>query len=254
MNSGAVAVTGDWHGNLGWARDVVRSAARHGVGTILHVGDFGALWPGRAKGRFEARLNYDLQQAGIQLIFIGGNHDNWAELEKLPVTADGTASLLSNIKYLPRPGRTLVHGLTVGGLGGAFSIDYQYRTEGKDWWANEEPTQGDIEELASGGPLDILLTHDAPAGIELESAFDLPEDIIIRARTTRDLLAEATTRIRPGIVFSGHWHQRTTGFVYPGTGAPIRVEVLDMDGSRFGNTVLFRVGPGGLEVEKLPVL
>ena len=55
MQSTLIAVSGDWHGNLGWARQVVRSAADRGVRTILQVGVFGALWPGRGKGRFEVR-------------------------------------------------------------------------------------------------------------------------------------------------------------------------------------------------------
>jgi len=253
MHRRPIAVAGDWHGNLGWARNVVQSAAAQGVQTILQLGDFGALWPGRGKGRFEARLNYYLQQANIQLIFIGGNHDNWADLEKLPVGKDGLAPLLSNIKYLPRPGRTIVHGLVVGALGGAFSIDYQYRTEGRDWWANEEPSRNDLEGLVNGGLLDLLLTHDVPSGINLDSAFDLPEDIIALANRTRDLLTEAVSRTRPTIVFCGHWHQRATGLINFDDGGTTSVEVLDMDGARFGNAVLVRGGPAGADVEELPV-
>lgn len=254
MQSAPIAVAGDWHGNLSWARSVVRSAAEQGVQTILEVGDFGALWPGRGKGRFEARLNHYLQQANIELIFIGGNHDNWAELEKLPVGEDGLAPLLSNIKYLPRPGRTFVHGLVVGGLGGAFSIDYQYRTEGKDWWINEEPTSNDLQGLVNGGPLDLLLTHDAPSGIVLESAFELPDNIVARATRTRDLLAAAVVSTRPSIVFCGHWHQRTSGLINAGAGEPSSIEVLDMDGSRHGNVVLLQTKYGLLRVEALRIV
>ncbi|MGO4455316.1 metallophosphoesterase family protein [Arthrobacter sp. RAF14] len=254
MQSTPIAIAGDWHGNLGWARQVVRSAAEQGVQTILQVGDFGALWPGRGKGRFEARLNYYLQQAGLRLIFIGGNHDNWAELGKLPVGDDGLAPLLSNIKYLPRPGRTIVHGLVVGGLGGAFSIDHQYRTEGKDWWTNEEPTRNELEDLVKGGPLDLLLTHDVPAGINLELTFELPDAITVQANRTRDLLAEAVARTRPSIVFCGHWHQRTTELINTGTKEPTTIEVLDMDGSRDGNAVVLHNDHGSLKAEGLRIV
>ncbi len=246
-------MAGDWHGNLGWARTVVRSAARHGVKTILHVGDFGALWPGKMKGRFEARLNHYLEDSNIQLIFIAGNHDNWAELEKLPIKADGLATLRSNVRYLPRPGRTIVQGLTVGGLGGAFSVDFRYHTEGKDWWANEDLTAEHVAEFIAGGPVDILLTHDVPAGVQLRSGLRLPGDILALANVTRELLAQAVACARPAHVFSGHWHQRRIDEIMRPDGGTTRVDVLNMENSRDGNAVL--VWPGGrpLRVEPLRI-
>lgn len=234
----AIAIAGDWHGNLGWARDAVHSAARHGVRTVLQVGDFGARWPGKLKGRFESRLNFYLQQLDMKLIFIGGNHDNWAELETLPAGENGLAALLSNISYLSRPGRTTVNGLTIGGLSGAFSVDYQFRTEGKDWWANEDVTELHVDKLVQGCPVDVLLTHDVPAGIPVQAGLSLPPEISARANRTRDLLRNAVDAIGPSQVFCGHWHQRLTVLEHRPGNRPTTVHVLDMDGARDWNLVL----------------
>lgn len=98
------AVAGDWHGDLGWATAVARSAAREGVTTILHVGDFALDWPGPKRARYEQRLNRRLIELGITVIVSGGNHDNWETIQKLPVESDGLATFRSNIRVLPRAG------------------------------------------------------------------------------------------------------------------------------------------------------
>lgn len=97
-----IAIFGDWHGDAGWALTAVRSAAREGVRTALHVGDFGLDWPGAKRGRYETKLNKYLVDLGVVLIVSGGNHDNWETLAKLPVEPDGTAAVRSNIRVLPR--------------------------------------------------------------------------------------------------------------------------------------------------------
>lgn len=247
-----VAVFGDWHGNAGFALMALRSAARAGARTAVHVGDFGLDWPGPKRGRYESKLNKHLQSLGLTLVISGGNHDNWATLTNLAVGEDGTAPYLSNISILPRGGRTVVEGLTVGGLGGAFSVDAEYRTEGKDWWANEEPTKEEAAALIADGPVDLLITHDAPAGVPLRGAFKLPRDLTDRANQTRVLLREVVEALEVPHVLCGHWHQRSTHELELATGRLTRVDVLNMENSRYGNAVL--VWPGEtLTIEPLEI-
>jgi hypothetical protein len=246
-----VAVAGDWHGNLGWAITVTRSAAREGVSTLLHVGDFGLDWPGPKRGRYESKLNKYLLELGVTLIVSGGNHDNWDTLEKLPVGADGLATFRSNIRVLPRGGRTKIGDLTVGALGGAFSVDNKHRTKGKDWWPNEEPTPGDALKLIRGGPVDVLITHDAPAGVPLKGDFALPPEIRSGAEQTRVLLRHVVDALAPAHVFCGHWHQRKIHEITHSDGRVSRVDVLNKENSREGNAVLVWPGETPLRVEPL---
>jgi hypothetical protein len=72
-----LALFGDWHGDVGFAIDAIRSAAGANVRTMVHVGDLGLDWPGAFRGRFEARLTKHLAAKGITLVVSPGNHDNW---------------------------------------------------------------------------------------------------------------------------------------------------------------------------------
>lgn len=249
-----VAVVGDLHGDLQWARHVIRSAHAEGVKTILQVGDLGVLWPGAMKGRWDARLNKYLDAFDVDFIFIDGNHDSHRELRDLEVHSDGLARVLPRIKYLARGGRTVVENLVVGGLGGAFSVDHPWRKPGVDWWPDiEEVASQDVEMLVAGGPVDILLTHDVPAAVPMRSKWDdLDAETIARAQVSRDLLQQAVDALKPAQVFSGHWHRRHTDVIRHPDGAETRVDVLDMNGSREGNAVL--VWPGEpLRIEPLRV-
>jgi predicted phosphodiesterase len=246
-----LAVAGDWHGDLGWALKAVRSAAREGVSKLLHVGDFGLDWPGAKRGRYEARLNKSLQELGMTLIVSGGNHDNWETLESLPVESDGLATFRSNIRVLPRGGRTQIEGLVVGALGGAFSVDREHRTEGKNWWRNEEPTPEEAQMLIVAGPVDVLITHDAPAGVPLRGELELSPEIRLMAERTRLLLRTVVDALAPAHVLCGHWHQRRIHELTHEDGCVSRVDVLNKENSREGNAVLVWPGPVPLRIEPL---
>lgn len=253
LDAHPIAVFGDWHGDSGWALTAIRSAAREGARTAIHVGDFGLDWPGAKRGRYEAKLNKYLVDLGLTLVISGGNHDNWDTLEKLTVETDGLATIRSNIRVLPRGGRTTVEGLTIGGLGGAFSVDYQHRTEGKDWWRNEEPTPEQAAALIAAGPVDILITHDAPAGIPLTGDFQLSEELTKKANRTRDLLRVVVDSLAVPQLFCGHWHQRGIHELSHPDGTTTRVDVLNMENSRHGNGVLVWPGVAPLRVTPLEI-
>jgi predicted phosphodiesterase len=248
-----LVVVGDWHGHQGWGLSAIRSAAREGAKVIIHVGDFGFDWPGAKRTRYEARLNQSLVEYGITLIISPGNHDNHDTIEKLHVESDGLATFRSNIMVLPKGGRTEIEGLRIGGLGGAFSVDKEWRQKGKDWWANEEPTAEDAERLVAGGPLDVLITHDAPAGVPLRSNLDLPHDMVEQSMRTRWLLRTVVDTLAPPHVFCGHWHQRVVHQITHAKGCVTRVDVLNMENSRHGNGVLVWPGTPPLRVEPLDI-
>ena len=248
-----LAIFGDWHGASGWALTALRSAAREGVRTAIHVGDFGLDWPGAKRGRYEAKLNKYLMDLGVTLVVSGGNHDNWDTIEKLVVEDDGLATIRSNIRVLPRGGRTIIDGLVLGGLGGAFSVDYQDRVGGKDWWPNEEPTREEAEALIAGGPVDILITHDAPEGVPLKGDFQLSAELTEKANRTRGLLREVVDALAVPHLFCGHWHQRRTHELRHPTGTVTRVDVLNMENSRHGNGVLVWPGKAPLRIESLEI-
>lgn len=253
-NKAPFAVVGDVHGDIQWLRDVVVSCARENVWTILQVGDLGLDWPGRNRARMEARLERLLADEGMTMVTCGGNHDNWDTLSALVTEPDGLATWRPHIRFLPRGGRTEIAGLTVGALGGACSIDGPpFRTEGKDWWANEEPTLEEANHLIAGGPVNVLLAHDVPAAVPMKSDMDLPINLLAKANRTRELLQTVVDELKPRYLFAGHWHQRVTHELLHATGERTRVEVLAHEYHRWGNAVLVQPGPLLLAIEPLHI-
>lgn len=245
-----IVVAGDWHGDVGFGLDAIRAAHASGVRTIIHVGDFGVDWPGATRGRFEARLGRMLVEKNVRLLVSAGNHDNWDTILKLPVGPDGLAVWRSNILILPRGGRTVVEGLTFGGLGGAYSVDQHWRRQGRDWWFDEEPTQEEADKLVAGGHVDVLVTHDVPWGVPMTGDFELTPEMEARANETRFLLQSAVDRLLPPLVFCGHWHTRKIAqLTHSGSGKTTTVHVLGDQNSRAGNAVL--LWPHTLKVEPL---
>lgn len=219
-----------------WATQVLFSAARSGIDTIIHVGDLKVLWPedeGPDGYRYDNLLDEVLKANGQTLLFIDGNHDNHAALRKLPVNDAGFGVLTENMLYVPRGHRWIMGGQRFGGLGGAYSIDRFFGVEGIDWWAEEEVTAEDVAALGNG-PLDVLITHDVPQGTDVASMLGISRKDELASTATRLLISDAVTNTAPALVFSGHWHQRVTHRL------PFRetvVEVLDRE-FRDGNAVV----------------
>lgn len=53
-------------------------------------------------------------------------------------------------------------GRSFASLGGAPSLDFQSRQQGKNWWPEEQMTPDDVERTIEGGSVDVLIAHDSP--------------------------------------------------------------------------------------------
>jgi hypothetical protein len=230
-----VLVFGDVHGELGWLARLIRRAASLNIETLLSVGDLGiGPWPGSGGGStFEQKLDRICRANGVTLFVCAGNHDNWGTIDKLTPRADGWLELRERVLVAPRGHRWDWAGVRFGALPGAFSVDHSYRTDGRDWWPQEDVHPEDVTALGSE-PLDVLVSHEVPAGIGgLFQPHKLDADTEARAQVSRDLLAQAVQQTRPAMVLCGHWHQRLTAHIPLPEGAhpqrrTTRVEVLDL--------------------------
>ena len=211
----AILVAGDWHAETGWAKQVVERAGKLGISKILHVGDLGiGPWPGdRAGATFEHKLNRICAKNGVTLHVVPGNHENWSTIERLEPRTDGWLQLREHVLVAPGGLRWTWSGVEFGALGGAYSVDHAYRTKGRDWWPGLEEVRPEHLERLGNEPLDVLVTHEVPAGVDLFRTFSLVPETAARAQVSQDLLAEAVERTAPEVVFSGHWHQRATAYL-----------------------------------------
>lgn len=97
------------------------------------------------------------------------------------------------------------------------------------WWPQERITPTELEVLGME-PLDVLVTHDCPAGIDLPSHWTLRDADQAVCDEQRSLLAEAVRRTQPRLVLHGHWHHRHTSVLQLSGSSSAKVEGLANDG------------------------
>lgn len=99
-------------------------------------------------------------------------------------------------------------------IGGAWSIDYAWRTEGVTWWRDEECSMEEFERMIdvySTVKPRVMITHDAPTMVTYQMfvqtglAIGGPNAKMIRTRTGEALQAMLNIH-QPELWVFGHWH------------------------------------------------
>ena len=215
-----LCAAGDAHGALDHLYAEVRAfeAALNVVFEyVLHVGDFG-IWPEPARVD-RATLKHDgagdfpawhLARLPVPrpTVFIKGNHEDFVWLDALP-----NDEPLPGLRYL-RNGHQIILGdaLLVGGIGGCYGpSDLRRPARLLQGRARRHYTKDELDTLAAGGPVDVLLLHDAPAGIAFDKRF--PSGAPRRYQSEAAGLAELVERVRPSVCFFGHHHTRVDAHI-----------------------------------------
>ncbi|MGW6912906.1 metallophosphoesterase family protein [Kitasatospora sp. NPDC054939] len=186
----AILAVGDVEAN----RDEADAAGVHGPAKYRKVGDFPLVQEG-------------LLDLGAPLYFIGGNHEPWPALDDA-----GPGRWSDGVHFLGRAGVAEVAGLRVAFLSGIHSPRItgvpgarRESVRERTYYTGEEVAQV-ARAARRAGQVDILLTHDWPAGVSgphRGSPVGRPE---LRA------LAE---RLRPRWHFCGHMHHRHRAVIGP---------------------------------------
>lgn len=207
---------GDWHGNKNWALGALDRFKSQDVTVIYHVGDFG-VWPGPSGKEFLYKVDARLRENDQTLYVVLGNHEDYNQVDKFQVGADGWLEhvFYPRIRFAPRGHVWVDGGARFAALGGAGSVDRNVRVEGVSWWPQEAVTRADVDTLVSNvtahgwDRVDVLLTHEAPAGLHRPGgklpAWFTPE-VAHDCWQQRVLLREACDLVRPHSLVHGHWH------------------------------------------------
>lgn len=155
-----IALIGDIHGNFKFLKSKVTELVKeHGEIPIIQVGDFG-FWPG-------LREQYTPPPSSV--LFIDGNHDDCEALIGLPPFEwEKPVELWPNAIYVPRATVLVVDGKNVLFMGGAKSVDRQYRRKriGVNSWTEEEVIRSRDYLQASLNTaekkIDLMVTHTPP--------------------------------------------------------------------------------------------
>lgn len=257
---GLVAVAGDWHGNLAWALKAVKAAHDAGAAVVLQLGDFGYWRPDPSTRKYLFRLERQLSALDVQLLWVDGNHEDHARLSALPLAADGTRPISDHIAHLPRGHRWTWD--DAGGiastwlaLGGAVSLDRQWRRAGKTWWPEETINEDDAATAVAGGPADVLVSHDSPAGVAIPDmrAGLWPAEAVADADRHRARLRRVVDEVCPRQLWHGHYHVRYDGDleILPQPGSAdeptiCQIHGLDRDDTEMSRNVVFVTADGRL--------
>lgn len=165
---------GDTHGKFKEYENIVKDCA-----ASIQVGDFGAGFR-------------PIPDVGTKHRFIRGNHDNPALCLRHPNwIKDGTVE--DEIFF----------------LGGGFSTDRAERTEGLDYWKDEElsiPELYDAYDVYVATKPKIVVTHECPYGIAGDF-FHNPTKRWLNPSRTSQALQSMWEVWKPKLWVFGHWHQ-----------------------------------------------
>ncbi|CAD6195506.1 unnamed protein product [Caenorhabditis auriculariae] len=197
-----------------------QSARHHGDRLSMHVN------PRKDRGLQDFYQYYSGEKvAPILTVFVGGNHEASAFLAEIP----NGGFVAPNIYFLGHAGVVRFAGIRIGGLSGIYQEKQYYRGRYEqppfqdhqvvsvynvrwlDVWRLNQLRPADDDK--SSNPLDIMLTHDWPAGIT--NYGDVKELIKMRPDFKRDIdrgrlgntkTMELLLNIRPRYWFSAHMH------------------------------------------------
>lgn len=164
------------------------------VTSVIQVGDLGV---GFGQSDYWHESLDDLMQ-GKNAKFIRGNHDSPEVCKTMKSwIPDG---LIQNDMML---------------IGGAWSIDYQWRTMGIDIWEDEELSHEELNDLIDVYDLvrpKIMVTHDCPENVSLELFIQTGNSLggATQFKTRTGAALQAMFDIhQPELWLFGHWHRNT---------------------------------------------
>lgn len=191
-------IVGDIHGNFN-----EYSFYNLGVGRTRHMGD--PVPPERSIQVGDFGIGFytpywhesvrDWMNANKGHRFIRGNHDDPAMCKTMPgYIEDGTIE--GDVMY----------------VGGAWSIDKEWRTPGIDWWPDEELSYEELDKLVTKfGQVKprVMITHDCPTEVAwemfLSKGLGLGDNKQIKTRTGEAFQAMFDIH-KPELWVYGHWH------------------------------------------------
>lgn len=190
-----IILAGDTHGDANHVKTLLEKARDIEADAVFVLGDFG-IWDHLDGGKFTDQVSVFANRYGIPVLFLPGNHDNYDLLFEweatYPKTADGFLEVKPGLFYSPRGHRWTWNGVKFLSLGGAYSVDKEWRVHDDEanvrraemrhdrnmmltpkeryllrvgqwsWWSQEEISEQEMRDAMKGGPVDVMLAHDKP--------------------------------------------------------------------------------------------
>lgn len=229
-----IIFAGDWHGNSRWLNKIRHRITDYNPDALVHVGDIGVWW-----GTF---MN-DVDSLGLPVVVILGNHENYQMVEHLPVDSSGCYRLGRNIIIVPRGFIWEWGGVRFMGVGGAISVDANFRRLNHDYFVEEEITDHDVTRIANvfrdngEPPVDIVVAHDAPQWANIPTIDDqpaprwIPRELYQKTVDNRKKLSDIILASGAKMLYHGHYHVYYAKTVRTPVDTVMSMNGLHMDGN-----------------------
>ena len=213
-----ILMAGDTHGNQTHCRYLIDKAVDNDCDRIFVLGDFG-FWEHMTEGlRFNDKLNRYATKNNMPVYFLDGNHDKTSLILKKysdQVDEEGFLLVRPMIRYAGRGHRWTWGGIRFISLGGAYSVDKDYRLEREAktrkpetlWFPEEEMSDEDMTMILENTDMvHVMLAHDKPRGSNPGWNRKDWEDCF----PNQDRLQRAVRALTPLQFWHGHLHRRYT--------------------------------------------
>lgn len=180
---------GDVHGHK-YELSLVLNNIPDDVTSVVQVGDMGV---GFGQSDYWHESLEDMLQA-VNGRFIRGNHDNPCQCKEM-CTWIQDGRIENDVMF----------------IGGAWSVDYQWRTMGVDLWEDEELSYEEFDRLISTYEMikpRVMVTHDCPLSVSKKLFIDTGKSFSSAQYKTRtgSALEEMFRIHKPELHLFGHWH------------------------------------------------
>jgi predicted phosphodiesterase len=233
-------LVGDVHGNQMHTEQVFYRARALKADRIVQLGDFGYGFDVDIDGKckFTKWCSRKVEEFGVPLYFLGGNHENWDMLEVWDQRTTAPKELSPGVFYVPRATMHTVTGVRVLFCGGAASVDWEYRkrhqklTGKKVWWPQEGISKADVDRCAALGHAHILLTHDFPwectvVDRHLSDYWGVVAEE--RTKCNRRRVSQILANCGASKVYHGHLHRDYLEMIHDANGHDVIVQGLNCD-------------------------
>lgn len=189
MTKSKMRAVGDVHGYK-YELSLVLNNIPDDITSVVQVGDMGV---GFQQGDFwHESLEEMLQKVNGR--FIRGNHDNPEQCREMKTwIKDGTIE--NDVMF----------------IGGAWSIDYQWRTKGIDLWDDEELSYQELNQMIEIYDYvrpKVMVTHDCPLSVSNKLFIEKGKSLSgTQYKTKTGSAFEEMFKIhKPDLWIFGHWH------------------------------------------------
>lgn len=211
-----VILTGDIHGNIKPVIEFIDEQELSSNDVIILLGDAGLNFWGNRNGDMQNKKL--LNDKGVQILCVHGNHEIRPERIVSYHETEWHGGIVFQEKSFPnlhfaKDGEVYdLDGKKAIAIGGAYSVDKQYRlnTDGY-WWADEQPSaeiKKRVEKKLSeyNWKIDLVLSHTCPAKYTPMESFITGISQNEIDHSTEEWLDFIEDQLQYDAWYCGHWH------------------------------------------------